>query len=329
MTTQLEVSRAAPLAALDPLIEVHQLSKRYAGDVQALDGISFDVAAGEVFGLLGPNGAGKSTTVGILTTTIAPSGGTVRLGGYDVTSDALAARSLSSVVFQESVVDQSLTGRAHLMLHARLWAVPSSDAVARIDEVAHALGLDELVDRTLRGYSGGERRRLEIARALISRPRVLFLDEPTVGLDPRIRHELLDLIAGLRAREQLTVLLTTHYLDEARTLCDRVAIINRGRIVALDTPDGLLAGVGEEVLEVRVAGDGAAALHALGRLGVATEGAFAIGSTLTLPTRDVPPADLLSELERAHVAVLTFGSRQPTLDDVYLQLTGDGLPNTD
>src|SRR5256714_221512 len=213
-------------------IEVTNLSKTYPGGVEAVKHIDFEVAAGEVFGLLGPNGAGKSTTVGMLTTTIEPTAGSARLVGFDVAQEPLAARRVSSVVFQEPVVDRSLTGRRHLEIHARLWGVEAHESKPRIDELADTLGLAGLLDRAVGSYSGGERRRIEIARALVSHPRVLFLDEPTVGLDPRIRAELLEVIASLRSRIELTVLLTTHYLEEAERLCDRVAIIHAGRIVA-------------------------------------------------------------------------------------------------
>src|SRR5581483_5728791 len=179
-------------------IEVRKLSKTYAGDVEAVKAIEFDVAGGEVFGLLGPNGAGKSTTVGMLTTTIEPTSGSARLGGHDVASEPLAARRISSVVFQEAVVDRALTGRRNLEIHASLWNVDRRDGAERIEELGRTLGLDALLDRAVGTYSGGERRRLELARALVSRPRVLFLDEPTVGLDPRIRAELLEVIGALR-----------------------------------------------------------------------------------------------------------------------------------
>src|SRR5438094_10013389 len=169
------------------MIEVHNLRKLYAGGVEAVKGIDFDVAPGEVFGLLGPNGAGKSTTVGMLTTTIAPTSGTARVAGFDVRREPLAARGASSVVFQEAVVDGALTGRRNLDIHARLWGVEPESATRRIGGLADTLGLTELLDRPASTYSGGERRRLEIARALVSQPDVLFLDEPTVGLDPRIR----------------------------------------------------------------------------------------------------------------------------------------------
>ncbi|MEA2196239.1 MAG: type transport system ATP-binding protein [Solirubrobacteraceae bacterium] len=326
MTTQpLNGSYEANVLASVPMVAVDGLRKTYAGGVEAVRGIDFEIAAGEVFGLLGPNGAGKTTTVGMLSTTIAPTGGTARLAGFDVARQPIEARSVSSVVFQDAVVDRSLSGRSNLMLHARLWAVPPREARARIGELVGALGLGELVERPVGSYSGGERRRLEIARALLSRPRVLFLDEPTVGLDPRIRHELLDLLADVREREETTILLTTHYLDEAQRLCDRVAIIHRGQIVALAAPGELLADLGDAVLELRVGGEASAARAALAAYGVPVETAFAIGSTLTVPLRDTSAGDVIAALDRAGVSAASISSRQPTLDDVYLRLTGDRL----
>jgi ABC-2 type transport system ATP-binding protein len=227
-------------------------------------------------------------------------------------------------VFQEAVVDRALTGRRNLELHARLWGVDPREATGRIGEIVELIRLSELVDRPVATYSGGERRRLEIARALVSRPRVLFLDEPTVGLDPRIRAELLDLIAGLRDRTETTILVTTHYLDEAERLCDRLAIIHSGRIVALDTPDRLRADLGAEILELRVRGNGAAALADLRRRGVAGDDAFAVGATLTVPLRDMTAAAAISVVEELNLAT-AVGTREPTLDDVYLQLTGGRL----
>jgi len=306
------------------MIEVRNLSKTYPGGVEAVRRIDFDVGAGEVFGLLGPNGAGKSTTVGMLTTTIVPTDGTARLGGFDVATEPLRARSISSVVFQDAVVDRVLTGRQHLDLHARLWGVDAAAAPARIDELADALGLATLLERPLASYSGGERRRLEIARALVSDPQVLFLDEPTVGLDPRIRHELLDVIADLRTRREMTVLVTTHYLDEAERLCDRVAIIHAGRIVALDTPAALLAGLGREIVELRVAGDPGSALSRLRARGVAGGDAFAVGATVTVPLHDRGAGDAITAIDELGLAH-AIGTRKPTLDDVYLRLTGDRL----
>ncbi|MGN6378727.1 MAG: ABC transporter ATP-binding protein [Gaiellales bacterium] len=306
-------------------IEVRGLTKTYPGGVRAVKAISFDVQAGEVFAILGPNGAGKSTTVGMLTTTISPTAGSARLAGLDVSREPLAARLISSVVFQDTVLDRSLTGRRNLGIHARLWRVDAETARGRIEDLGRRLGIDELLDRPVATYSGGQRRRLEIARALVSRPRVLFLDEPTVGLDPRIRAELLDVIAGLRDRLETTILLTTHYLDEAERLCDRVAIMHEGRIVALDTPGALRAALGEDILELRVDGDGARALAALRRHGLAQDDAFSVGATVTVPLHTHAAGEAIAAAEQAGVRATSIGTRRPTLDDVYLQLTGGRL----
>ena len=304
-------------------VEVDALAKTYPGGIEAVKGITFHVEPGEVFGLLGPNGAGKSTTIGILTTTISPTTGSARLAGFDVARQPLEARSVSSVVFQEAVVDRGLSGRANLRLHADLWGLEPAAARERIDELACLLGLEELLDRPVASYSGGQRRRLEIARALVSRPRVLFLDEPTVGLDPRIRLELLDAIAALRGREEMTIVLTTHYLEEAERLCDRVAIVHEGHIVALDTPDALLYDLGGELLEVRIDGDLQVALAALGAKGFVAAEAYAVGQTLTIPLRDGGAGPALAALDQAGLRTGAISTRRPTLDDVYLRLTGE------
>jgi ABC-2 type transport system ATP-binding protein len=303
-------------------VEVEDLRKTYPGGVEAVKGIDFTVAAGEVFGLLGPNGAGKSTTIGMLTTTVTPTGGRARLAGFDVARQPLMARGVSSVVFQDAVVDDSLSGWENLDLHARLWGVPPAQAKRRIGELVDAIGLPELIDRPVSSFSGGQRRRLEIARALVSTPRVLFLDEPTVGLDPRIRHELLDLIAGLRAREEMTIVMTTHYLEEAERLCDRVGIIHLGEIVALDSPRALLAGLGDEILEFRVSGDGAAALAALRSADIAGEDAFAVGARITVPLHGRAAPEALAAMDTKRMRPSEIATRVPTLDDVYLNRTG-------
>ena len=309
------------------MIDVRNLQKTYPGGVEAVKGITFGVAPGEVFGLLGPNGAGKSTTIGMLTTTILPTGGTALLAGHDVVAEPVAARRVSAVVFQEAVVDRALTGRANLMTHARLWGVDPRRARSTIENITSSFGIAELLDRPVSSYSGGQRRRLEIARSLVSEPQVLFLDEPTVGLDPRIRYELLDLIASLRDTNGLTILLTTHYLDEAERLCDRVAIVHDGRIVALDTPHALLAGLGAELLELRVDTRGAIVLAALQDAGIAHADAFIVGATLTVPLNGRSGRDATDAIDtlsiRREIAAIT--TRPPTLDDVYLQLTGGSL----
>jgi ABC-2 type transport system ATP-binding protein len=313
------------MSASPPAIEAHGLTKTYANGVEAVKGVDFTVAAGEVFGLLGPNGAGKSTTVGMFATTVVPTSGAARLAGHDVVADPIAARQASAVVFQEPVVDRPLTGRRNLEVHARLWGLAPAATRERIADVVDAFGLDELIGRPVGTYSGGQRRRLEIARALLSQPAVLFLDEPTVGLDPRIRFELLDYVAGLRARAGMTILLTTHYLDEAEQLCDRVAIVHEGRVVALDSPAALLAKLGRELVELRVDGNVTAAMATLQAHEIAGEDAFVVGSTVHVPLHDRPGADVVRAIGEVGVATTAISTRRPTLDDVYLQLTGVSL----
>jgi ABC-2 type transport system ATP-binding protein len=308
-----------------PMIEVQGLCKTYGGDVHAVHDLAFEVEAGEVFGLLGPNGAGKSTTIGMLNTTITPTSGRASLAGFDVAVDPMSARQVSSVVFQDSVVDAALTGRRNLDLHARLWGVQQQAAAGRIADSLAAFGLGEIIDRPVATYSGGQRRRLEIARALVSRPAVLFLDEPTVGLDTRIRYELLDLIDELRGQTQLTTLITTHYLDEAERLCDRVAIMSAGGIVALGTPAELLARLGAELIEIRVPDGAEQTLATLRTHRIAGVDAFAVGSTVTVPLRGGSSRDAIAAIADLGVGAGGITARRPTLDDVYLQLTGDRI----
>src|SRR5436190_4693858 len=300
-----------------PAIEIADLTKTYDGDVRAVRGISFTVAPGEVFGLLGPNGAGKSTTIGMLTTTVLPTSGSARLVGFDVAASPRAARAVSSVVFQEAVVDRALSGRRQLEIHAELWRVDARAAKARVGELADSLGLGDLLDRPVSSYSGGQRRRLEIARALVSSPRILFLDEPTVGLDPRIRAELLDVINGLRERSTTTILLTTHYLDEAERLCDRLAIMHEGAIVALDTPPALRAGLGEQIVELRARDDAQATLERLRGDGVAGADAFSVGATITVPSHCRSTTEATAAIERARVRTASGRAREPTVDRAY------------
>ncbi len=305
-----------------PAVEAVDLHKTYPGDVEAVRGITFTVDPGEAFGLLGPNGAGKSTTIGMLNSSVTPSSGRAVLGGLDVARDPMGTRAISSVVFQDAVVDEPLTGRQNLMLHVRLWGIPVADGRRRIDELAATAGIEDLLDRAVATYSGGQRRRLEIVRALVSEPRVLFLDEPTVGLDTRIRHDLFDAIATLRERTGVTIILTTHHLEEAERLCDRIAIVDGGRIVACETPARLLATLGEEVLEARV-DDPVGAVVALRDHGVPDIDVLAIGGTVTVALRAVDERGVLGALDRRSIPRRAAFTRRPTLDDVYLRLTGD------
>ena len=309
------------MTTMNSAVEADQLVKIYPGAVRAVDGVSFTVAPGEAFGLLGPNGAGKSTTIGMLTTTVRPTSGRARLGGIDVARDPTATRAISSVVFQDAVVDRPLSGRQNLLLHLRLWGVDAAEGRTRYEVLSEAVGIADLLERPVATYSGGERRRLEIVRALLSGPQVLFLDEPTVGLDTRVRHDLFDAIATIRERTGVTIIMTTHYLDEAERLCDRIAIIDAGAIVACDTPGALLASVGDEVLDLRVA-DPAAAVTALLASGVAERDIAVTGATITASLRDIPNQRITEQLAQRSVTVHAATTRRPTLDDVYLRLTG-------
>jgi ABC-2 type transport system ATP-binding protein len=311
-----------------PAVEAVALEKVYPGEVHAVNGISFDVAPGEAFGLLGPNGAGKSTTIGMLNTTVRPTSGRALLGGRDVARDPIGTRARSSVVFQDTVVDYPLTGRQNLELHLRLWGRDDASGRTRLAELSQVVGLSAYLDRPVATYSGGQRRRMEIVRALVSDPQVLFLDEPTVGLDARVRHDLFDAIATLRDRTGVTVLLTTHYLDEAERLCDRIAIIDGGRIVACDSPSNFLAALGTEVLELRL-DEPKGAVAALVGAGVVEDDIVTTGSTVTVILRDRAGQSLVDLLWEESVALRAVTTRRPTFDDVYLRVTGDRFNATD
>jgi ABC-2 type transport system ATP-binding protein len=304
-----------------PAVEAVELEKVYPGDVHAVRGVSFAVAPGEAFGLLGPNGAGKSTTIGMLNTTVRPTSGRATLDGRDVATDPIGTRARSSVVFQDTVVDQPLTGRQNLDLHLRLWGKDDGAGRSRLADLCGLAGLDEVLDRPVATYSGGQRRRMEIVRALSSDPQVLFLDEPTVGLDTRVRHDLFDALATLRERTGVTILMTTHYLDEAERLCDRIAIVDDGRIVACDSPANLLAALGDEVLELRVDQPGQAEATLVGA-GVPSADLLVIGTTVTVLLRDHPPETLVAGLRQRGLVLRAVTTRRPTFDDVYLRLTG-------
>jgi ABC-2 type transport system ATP-binding protein len=302
-------------------VEAENLVKTYRGDVQAVRGISFEVKTGEAFGLLGPNGAGKTTTIGMLNTTVTPSSGGARLGGIDVVEDPMSTRAISSVVFQDPVVDQPLTGRQNLALHMKLWRVDAGEGLSRFDELTRTVGIADIIDRAVSTYSGGQRRRMEIVRALLSAPEVLFLDEPTVGLDTRIRHDLFDIITTLREKTGVTIIMTTHYLDEAERLCDRLGVVDAGRLVACDSPANLLTMVGDEVLELRV-DDAEACCDLLRRGGLAPDDLLAIGGTLNVSLRGMSSGHVLSLLADQFIPVRSVTTRPPSLDDVYLHLTG-------
>jgi ABC-2 type transport system ATP-binding protein len=298
------------------MIEVEELRKSY-DDVEAVRGVSFDVAAGEVFGFLGPNGAGKTTTINILCTLAKPSGGRAYVAGHDVVTERDEVRRNIGLVFQDPTLDGYLTAKQNLRLHAELYGVDAAVVPARIQQMLEMVGLWERRDAPVMTFSGGMRRRLEIARGLMHSPRVLFLDEPTIGLDPQTRRSIWSYIRTLRELEEITIFMTTHYMDEAE-FCDRIAIMDRGEIVALDSPETLKARVGADRVRIEV-DDNDAAIEAIrDRFGIearVAEGAvmFAVSGGEEFVPRLF--ADLGLPIRAVSVA-------RPTLDDVFMSYTG-------
>jgi ABC-2 type transport system ATP-binding protein len=314
------------------MIEATDLRKQY-GDVVALNGLSFGVPAGTILGLLGPNGAGKSTAVKVLTTLARADGGRARVGGFDVAGEAAAVRRSIGVVAQRSGVDVDLTGRENVALQGRLQGLRGRELRSRVSELLEQLGLGDAADRVARGYSGGMQRRLDIAMGLVHRPSVLFLDEPTTGLDPEVRAAMWTEISRLREAEGLTILLTTHYLEEADQLASNLAIVDRGRIVAEGTPEALKAGLEGDAVHVEL--DVGAALNgnvdaALGRVDGLREIKLD-GRVLRARSADgarAVPA-VLAALDAHAIAVASVTVARPSLDDVYLRFAGRSFAAAD
>ena len=305
-------------------IEVENLVREYRKGPRAVDGIDLTVAPGEIYGFLGPNGAGKSTTVHVLTTLLPPTSGTARVGGFDVVKYGPKVRSLIGVALQEAALDPLLTGRDHLRLQSTLQSVPKHQREARAEELLHRVGLADAADRKVQGYSGGMKRRLDLALALVHGPRILFLDEPTTGLDPQSRTALWEEVALLRREDRVTVFLTTQYLEEADVLADRVGIIDRGKIVAEGTPASLKAEIGRPSVHAipRRDEDRPAIAEFLARFGEPLD-----------TTRDVAVrlreglglTDIVRAVDANGVDVVDLELRAPTLDDVFLAKTGRTL----
>ena len=308
-----------------PAISVKGLVKCF-GDVRALDGVDLEVATGSVLGLLGPNGAGKTTAVRVLTTLIKPDAGSVTVNGLDAVKDEAALREHIGLAGQYAAVDENLTGAENLTMVGRLYGMKRSDAKARAMELLERFDLEDAANRPAKTYSGGMRRRLDLADALVAKPSILFLDEPTTGLDPRSRIALWEMIEDLVA-EGTTVLLTTQYLDEADRLADRIAVIDEGRVVADGTSDELKDRVGGERLEVRLndADQVDRAIELLAPL--SNEEPFTEDDMikLTVERRQGAIADAVQTLNAADIGVEDIGLRRPTLDEVFLTLTGHAL----
>jgi ABC-2 type transport system ATP-binding protein len=301
-------------------IEVEQLVREFKKGPRAVDGIDLRVDPGEIYGFLGPNGAGKSTTVLMLTTLLPPTGGTARVAGYDVVHEGPQVRATIGAALQEAALDGLLTGREHLRLQATLQGLPRAERTARADELLERVGLTEAADRKVKGYSGGMKRRLDLALALVHRPRVLFLDEPTTGLDPQSRAALWTEVARLAREDGVTVFLTTQYLEEADVLADRVGIIDHGHIVAEGTPAALKAQVGRPTVEALPADPRIASV--LERFG------DPVPSTKGVAVRLAGDADLAAivrALDAEGLQVENLQLHQPSLDDVFLAKTGRSL----
>ena len=313
---------------MDHAIWAEGLVKRF-GETTALDGVDLGVRTGTVLGLLGPNGAGKTTAVRVLATLLNPDAGRATVGGYDVVQDAHQVRQLVGLTGQYAAVDEMLTGTENLVLIGRLLGIPRAQAKLRAGELMAQFGLTEAADRATKTYSGGMRRRLDLAASLVGRPPMLFLDEPTTGLDPRARHELWVLIRGLVAGG-VTVLLTTQYLDEADQLADEIVVIDRGRVIATGTPDELKAKTGSQTLAVKPADDADLPLvtSVVGELTEATPEVD--GQLVTAPVTDpaVLPA-VVRRLDDAGVRVTELTLRSASLNEVFLSLTGHPAEEVD
>ena len=299
-----------------PAVTVRGLAKRY-DEVEAVAGIDFDVVAGETFGFLGPNGAGKSTTINMLCTLARPTGGGASVAGHDVLTERDDVRRNIGLVFQDTTLDGYLSAEQNLRLHAELYGVPRDSVAPRMRQVLDMVGLWDRKDSVVATFSGGMRRRLEIARGLMHSPRVLFLDEPTIGLDPQTRHNIWAYIRDLKRREEITIFLTTHYMDEAE-YCDRIAIMDNGQIIVIDTPEALKASVGQDRVQIRTDDDQTAIRELRERFDI--DATVAEGEvTFRVPQGEQFVPRLFGALD---VPIRAVSVSRPSLDDVFMSYTG-------
>src|ERR1700733_6122640 len=308
--------RGGQLETRPPAVVVSGLTKSY-GDIEAVRGIDFEVAAGETFGFLGPNGAGKSTPIKILCTLARPTSGRASVAGHDVVRERDAVRRNIGLVFQDTTLDNYLSGAQNLRFHAELYGVPAAAVAPRMRQVLEMVDLWDRRDSLVMTYSGGMQRRLEIARGLLHAPHVLFLDEPTVGLDPQTRSSIWAYINDLKRREDITIFLTTHYMDEAEH-CDRIAIIDHGKIVAIDTPEALKASVGKDRVQIQTADD-AAAIRELADLFGLEAGIHEGAVTFSVESGEQFVPQLFARLS---IPIRSVSVSRPSLDDVFMSYTG-------
>ncbi len=309
-------------------IEVDSLTKKF-GDFKAVDNISFQIEEGEIFGFLGPNGAGKSTTMMILTTLLKPTSGSALVGGYDVMSDAKKVREKIGYVQQEISVDEFLTGRENLYLHARINQIPSNLIKSRIDDVLELVELGEKKDQATLTYSGGMRKRLDIANGLLSRPSVLFLDEPTVGLDIQTRRKIWGYIKKIRKDFGMTIFISTHYMEEADNICDRIGIIDHGKIQVIDTPKSMKSAIGNEIISFNLV-DGKASqdtlIEQINKIEFVKEvkNKQDLITVFSTKSNEVIPK-IFQESTNLGMRINSLTLKQPTLDDVFISYTGHDL----
>ena len=305
------------------IIEVEDLSKKF-GQLTAVDKVSFTVTRGEIFGFLGPNGAGKTTTINMLCTLLTPTGGRATVNGYDVLRQRSEVRRSIGLVFQEPTLDEYLTAEQNLRFHAYAYKIPTEIREKRISELLELVELSDRRKSKVRTFSGGMKRRLEIARGLLHSPRVLFLDEPTLGLDPQTRRHIWDHILALRKQHNLTIFLTTHYMDEAEN-SDRISIIDQGHIIALDTPDKLKDAMGGDVVTLKAEDNNAAAVELKEKHGLSS---VIQNGTITFSVSQ--GEKFLPKLMNSFQSrLLSISIRRPTLDDVFLKLTGRAIRDSE
>ena len=312
-----------------PSIETRSLVKSF-GDATAVDDVSFSVNTGEIFGFLGPNGAGKSTTIMILTTLLKPTSGQALICGFDVAKDPRQVRYNIGYVQQETTADEYLTGRENLLLHARLNHIPKDKINDRIDQVLDLIELGDKQDEPVITYSGGMRKRLDIAGGLLHMPKVLFLDEPTVGLDIQTRRKIWEYIKKIHDEYDMTIFLTTHYMEEADQLCDRIGIIDHGKIQVIDTPENMKNAMGNEIVSIAVSGDWQELVSYLKKTGLLTNVAQK-NSRITLFTSDgsklIP---IIFQISAEHgIKITSITLTRPTLDDVFISYTGRKIRDDD